>query len=115
MLHEFDDSILTKNNGVKMKRAAHELCREDVNLNDFYLEYNLHQKSCKGLATTKMANHCVNWLYTVRCECGYGGIKYINIVLKALKDTMHRHLDEMQYAFCKIIFDMYIDLRNLYK
>lgn len=114
MLHETDDNILTKYNGHKIKKATIELCGNNVDLDDFYINYSLHEKCYRSSYETVMARHCINWLYTVRCECGSGGLRYINIVLQAIQDTMHRELTNIQYSFTKIIFDLFIEQRNLY-
>lgn len=114
MLHETDDNITTKYTGNKLRKATNELCSNNVDLDDFYLNYSLHEKCYRSSFPTVMARHCVNWLYTVRCECGSGGLRFINIVLKAIQDTMHRELTDMQYSFVKIIFDLFVEQRNLY-
>lgn len=114
---ESDDreTFLTKAQVKKMRDILEELVKNDVDLEKFYLK-NLFKKSGENLCEKTILNqHCISWLYTVRCEIGFGGLKYIENCLWRLKYTLDRELEDIEFEYTKLLLSILFELRNLYK
>ena len=98
----------------RLRNAARELIRP-IDTDEFYIKYKLYIPPKKLQGIQKMNKHIINWLYTVKCESGVSGLRYINIVLKALVKTLRRDLDSLQQEYVCGLIDIFHAQRNLYK
>ncbi len=108
------EAIFTKAQTYKLKEVITELSDVYVDLKVFYLKNNLHKKPNKFSEKYLMNCHCINWLYTLRCEYGQGGIKFIEKTLWALKHTLERNLDDVQFEYVKLMISILLEVRTLY-
>ena len=86
-----------------------------TNPDDLYIKYYLYVPPKKLQGIQSMTKHIINWLYTVRCESGATGLRYINIVLNALSRTLRRDLNDLQKEYVFGLIDIFHAERNLYK
>lgn len=98
----------------RLRNIARELIPR-INTEDFYIKWQLYVPPTKLQGAQRMNKHIINWLYTVKCESGASGLKYINIILKALIKTLKRDLNELQEEYVYALIDIFHAERNLYK
>lgn len=114
MLIDTLDSAVGNTSIQRLRTVARELIPR-INTEDFYIKWQLYVPPTKLHGVQKMNKHIINWLYTVKCESGACGLRYINIILKALIKTLKRDLNELQEEYVYALIDIFHAERNLYK
>lgn len=110
-----NDSLLIRSDLVsRIRNAARDLATGDLTTDEIYLKYRLYLKSDRMTAEALMNKHVINWLYTIRCEIGEGGLRYVDNILQQLRYTLKRDLTEEQFEYVKLIIDCFFIQRNLY-
>ena len=74
----------------------------------------LYQKYRLSSPNKKIIKHIINWLFTVKCESNATGIRYIDMVLWALKRTLSRDLDDIQFSYIKGLIQIFLIERKQY-
>ena len=74
----------------------------------------LYQKYRLSSPNKKIIKHIINWLYTIKCESNAYGLRYIDIVLWALQNTLKRNLDDLQFSYTKALIQLFLIERKQY-
>lgn len=100
-----------------LKSALVALVPDDVDLDKFY-ESQIRKQSRISLSDkAKLMRHCINWLYTKKCETLYSNKEFLEFLLWVLKETLNYVTDELQEEFTCFLIDVCLNLRrnHLYK
>ncbi len=110
-----EDAIITHAQVVKFRDVISQLAKPDVDLERYYIVNNMYKKPAENLKEKYILNlHCINWLYTIRCEQGRGGLRYIENCLWALKRTLDKFLEPIEFEYVKMLISILFEVRNLY-
>lgn len=115
MIFDSDSQLLTSFSANKIRNAIEDMVHNILSTKEIYLKYRIYERKKNNTLTTLHNKHVINWLYTIRCECGSGGLKFVESVLQNIRYTLKREMDERQFEYVKLIFDTCVTLRNLYK
>ncbi len=100
-----DSDFLTAGIIKRLSNVASEIIT-DIDKTQYYIKYKLYMPS------NSINKHIINWLYTVKCESGASGMRFIDIVLWGLKNTLKRNLDDVQFAYIKALIIIFISERK---
>lgn len=96
----------------KLRRIVKKIIPE-IDKAEYYRKYRLYLPMKDWMTETQIIDkHVTNWLYTIKCETGSSGLKYIDTVLFALKKTLDRDMDELQYLYVKTLIFIFLKERK---
>ncbi len=98
----------------RLRTAIYQLFPKDVDLQEFY-KNNLCKKASGGPLSEKaiITRHCINWLYTKRCETQLFGKEFIEFLLWVLRESLH-YVDEedIRTEFILYLIDVCFNIRR---
>lgn len=111
MTYDKNDELISVTTIYKLRQLVNDLIYlNNFDADEIYLKYCLNLRFKDARST--MRAHVFDWLYTVRCELGSGGLIFINTVLSALGQTMRRNITDVQFAYSKLLLDIFIKERK---
>ncbi len=112
----FDNEILP--DGVYRKFLI--VTKDMINLqvadtDDYYYSHRMHVYNPNMKPLQIYNRHIMNWLFTIKCETCTTGLRYIEIVLQALKRTLDSNMNEIQFAYVKMLLYLFLRQYKIYK
>lgn len=107
MLYDKDKGYFSQSFQYRVNVLCDEILQQDI---DYF--YNSHRLF--KMKTYNDFKHIAEWLYNVKKSTESSDLRYCNIILVTLKDTLKKYVTDEQFEICKLLLDIFIKKRKTY-